>query len=143
VDVDRETGLVRLREYAAVDDCGTQINPMFVSGQFQGAIAMGIGGALYEELPYGEDGRGLAMSFKHYLLPRAPDFPSLRTGSQITPSPFTLLGTKGAGEGGVAGAVACLTNAVNDALLPLGVRIRRLPLSGPNVLAAIHEGRGA
>jgi carbon-monoxide dehydrogenase large subunit len=143
VEVDAETGIVRLLEYAAVDDCGTQINPMFVSGQFQGAINMGIGGALFEELTYDADGHLLATSFKHYLMPRAPDLPTLRTGSQETPSPFTILGTKGAGEGGVAGAAACIVNAVNDALRPLGVAVRRLPCSAPNVLDAILAGRTA
>jgi carbon-monoxide dehydrogenase large subunit len=143
VEVDGETGIVRLQKYAAVDDCGTQINPMFVEGQFQGAIAMGIGGALFEELPYGPDGRLLATSFKEYLMPRAPDFPTLLTGSQVTPSPFTVLGTKGAGEGGVAGAVACITNGVNDALRPLGAQMRTWPLSGPKVLDAIMKARRA
>jgi carbon-monoxide dehydrogenase large subunit len=141
VDVDAETGVVRLLAYAGVDDCGTVINPMFVEGQFQGAIAMGIGGALWEELPYRPDGRPVARTFKHYLLPRAPDLPPLVTGSQETPSPFTVLGTKGSGEGGVAGAVACIANAVNDALLPLGVRVQRMPLSAPRVLAAIRGAR--
>jgi carbon-monoxide dehydrogenase large subunit len=142
VELDRETGLVQPLAYAAVDDCGVVVNPMFVEGQFQGSIVMGIGGALWEELAYSSDGRPLTTAFKHYLMPRASDLPHLEIGSQVTPSPFTLLGTKGSGEGGVAGAIACIANAVNDALLPLGVTINEMPLSAPRVLRAIKEGAG-
>jgi len=140
VEVDRETGLVTVLAYAAVDDCGVVVNPTFVEGQFHGSIVMGIGGALWEELAYGSDGRPRTTTFKHYLMPRAADLPHLETGSQVTPSPFTLLGTKGSGEGGLAGAVACIANAVNDALAPLGVTINEMPLSAPRVLRAIREG---
>ena len=142
VEIDPDTGVVDLLAYAAVDDCGVVINPMFVEGQFQGALVMGIGGALWEELAYDDEGRLRTTTFKHYLLPRAPDLPPLVTGSQVTPSPFTLLGTKGSGEGGLAGAVTSIANAVNDALRPLGVTINEMPLSAPRVLRAIQE-RGA
>ncbi|MEG8184034.1 xanthine dehydrogenase family protein molybdopterin-binding subunit [Nocardia terpenica] len=140
VEVDAETGVVDLLEYYAVDDCGVQISPAFVAGQLYGAIVMGIGGALFEELPYDAAGRPLAHTLKHYLLPRATDVPTIVLGHQTTPSPFTLLGTKGAGESGVGGAVACVANAVNDALRPLGARVHRMPLSAPNVLRAITSG---
>jgi carbon-monoxide dehydrogenase large subunit len=139
VEVDRDTGVVRVLSYAAVDDCGTVINPMFVEGQFLGAIVMGIGGALWEELPYDINGSPVATTFKQYLMPRTPDLPQILIGSQVTPSPFTLLGTKGAGEGGLAGAVACIANAVNDALRPLDVTAHQMPLSGPRVLEAINR----
>ena len=136
--------MVRVLEYSAVDDCGVAISPTFVTGQLYGAIAQGIGGALWEDLPYDATaGHPSAQTFKHYLTPRAPDLPSLRLRHQHTPSPFTLLGTKGVlGESGVGGAMAAITNGVNDALVPLGVRIHRLPLNPPNVLAAILEGTG-
>jgi len=140
IEVDADTGVVKVLSYAGVDDCGTVVNPTLVEGQFLGAIAMGIGGALWEDLSYGRDGRPRTETFKQYLLPRAPDLPHIAIGSQVTPSPFTLLGTKGAGEGGVAGAVASLTNAVNDALRPLEVTVRKMPLSGPTILAAIRAG---
>lgn len=140
VEVDAGTGLVTVLGYTGVDDCGTVVNPTLVEGQFLGAIAMGIGGALWEDLSYGADGRPRTQTFKQYLLPRSTDLPHLAIGSQVTPSPFTLLGTKGAGEGGVAGAVACIANAVNDALRPLGVTVRRMPLSGPTILSAIRTG---
>jgi aerobic carbon-monoxide dehydrogenase large subunit len=141
VDLDIETGVVKLLEYSAVEDCGVIISPKLVRSQMLGAIAQGVGGALWEDQPYdAESGRPVARTLKHYLTPRAPDLPGIRLEHQQTPSPFTLLGTKGAGESGVAGAMAAVVNAVNDALAPLSVRAHRLPLSPPNVLAAIREG---
>ncbi|CAN7658657.1 xanthine dehydrogenase family protein molybdopterin-binding subunit [Caballeronia sp. LjRoot34] len=140
VEVDVETGLVKLDSYYAVDDCGVIITPRFVDGQLYGAIAQGIGGALWEELPYGENGKPVAQTLKQYLLPRAPDLPTIHLAHQHTPSPFTLLGTKGAGESGVGGAMAVIANAVNDALLPLGITVHQLPLNPPTVLSAILAG---
>ncbi len=140
VEIDPETGIVQLTGYAGVHDCGTIVNPVFVEGQFLGAIAMGIGGALWEELSYNQRGELTSTSFKKYLLPRAPDLPWIRTGHQVTPSPFALHGMKGAGESGVAGAVASVANAVNDALLPLGVRVHQMPLTAPRILDAIMLG---
>ncbi|GAA4910495.1 xanthine dehydrogenase molybdenum binding subunit apoprotein [Actinomycetospora succinea] len=140
VEVDAETGVVEVLEYSAIDDCGVVISPGFVAGQLYGAIAQGIGGALWEEVPYDEDGAPAAETFKHYLTPRAPDLPSFRLEHQHTPSPFTLLGTKGAGESGVGGAMAALLNAVNDGLRPLGVHAHRVPLTPPVVLDAIVSG---
>jgi aerobic carbon-monoxide dehydrogenase large subunit len=143
VEVDRELGLVGVREYHVVDDCGVVISPRFVQGQVNGAIAMGIGGALWEELPYDAEGQPLARHLKTYLTPRASDLPTFGFDSQETPSPFTLLGTKGVGESGVGGAMAVMLNAVNDALRPLGVAVDSLPLSGPNLLRAIRAGAKA
>jgi carbon-monoxide dehydrogenase large subunit len=143
VEVDRETGLVKLQDYAGVHDCGTIINPKMVEGQFLGAITMGIGGALWEELKYAPDGRLATKSFKHYLMPRANDLPWIKVGHEVTPSPFAMLGMKGVGESGVAGAIASLANAVNDALRPLGAVIDQMPLSAPNVLAAIRRAERA
>lgn len=136
LEVDVETGVVTVLEYSVVDDCGVVISPKFVEGQLNGAIAQGIGGALWEDLPYDDGGHPRASTFKHYLTPRAPDLPTFRHGHQCTPSPFTVLGTKGVGESGVGGAMAAMTNGVNDALRPLGVRVHRLPLNPPTVLAA-------
>jgi carbon-monoxide dehydrogenase large subunit len=143
VEVDAETGRVELLEYTAIDDCGVQISPAFVAGQLYGGIVMGVGGALYEELPYDANGRPLTHTFKHYLVPRAADVPDITLGHQITPSPYTLLGTKGAGESGLSGAVACLANAVNDALRQLGARVHQMPLSAPRVLRAIRAAGAA
>ncbi len=139
VEIDKGTGVVKLASYAGVHDCGTIISPMLVEGQFLGAIVMGIGGALWEELRYEPDGRLATRTFKQYLLPRATDLPWIKTGHEVTPSPFAMLGMKGVGESGVAGAIAALANAVNDALLPLGVVIDQMPLSAPRLLQAIRE----
>jgi len=140
VEIDRETGIVRLTGYAGVHDCGTIVNPVLVEGQFLGAIAMGIGGALWEELSYNQAGDLTSTTFKKYLLPRAPDLPWIKAGHQVTPSPFALHGIKGSGESGVAGAVAAVANAVNDALIPLGVRVHQMPLTAPRILDAITSG---
>jgi carbon-monoxide dehydrogenase large subunit len=139
VEVDAETGAVDLKRFGVVHDCGTIINPTFVEGQMQGAVAMGVGAALSEQQVYDDDGHLLTSRFKTYLMQRAGDLPSFEMEHQVTPSPFTLLGAKGAGEAGVGGSQAAVANAVNDALAPLGVVARRMPLSPPNVLRAIRE----
>ncbi len=142
VEIDPELGLVEVLEYQAVDDCGVVISPEFVEGQLHGAIAMGLGAALWEELPYDAEGRPQARHLKTYLTPRANDLPDLVVGRQVTPSPFTTLGTKGAGETGVGGAMAAACSAVNDALRPLGARLERFPLNGPHLLRAIRSEAG-
>jgi aerobic carbon-monoxide dehydrogenase large subunit len=142
VELDVETGVVRVERYAAVGDCGVIINERFVTGQLYGAVAQGIGGALWEEQAYDAGGTCLTTTLKHYLVPRAIDLPTFVVGHRVTPSPFTLLGTKGAGESGIGGAMAVITNAVNDALRPLGRRAHRLPLTPPTLLAAIVDEVG-
>ncbi|MGH2939711.1 MAG: xanthine dehydrogenase family protein molybdopterin-binding subunit [Solirubrobacterales bacterium] len=141
VEIAPDTGVADVRSYVAVDDCGVVINPTFVEGQVFGSIAFGIGGALWESLPYDSSGHLQAHTFKEYLTPRSTDLPTMQTHSQVTPSPFTVLGTKGAGESGVAGAVAVIANAVNDALAPLGVQLHDMPLTAPKILAAINGAR--
>jgi carbon-monoxide dehydrogenase large subunit len=143
VEVDADTGKVDLRRIGVVHDCGTMINPRFVEGQMEGAAVMGVGAALMEEQHYYDDGRLQSDRLKTYLMPRAPDVPDIDMVHQITPSPYTILGTKGAGEAGIGGVQAAIANAVHDALAPLGVTIRRMPLSPPNVLHAIvHRDSG-
>ena len=141
VEVDGETGLVKLRRHVVVHDCGTQINPMLVEGQVHGGVAMGAGAALGEELLYSAEGLPLSEGFKTYLMARASDLPGIELEHMVTPSPFTLLGAKGAGEAGYAGAQAAVFNAVNDAIRPRGAALRRLPVSAPNVLAALEAAR--
>ena len=138
VEVDPETGVVDVLEHVSVDDCGVVINHVLVESQLHGAAAMGMGGALFEHVRYGDDGRLVTQSFKEYLLARAPDVPPIRIGTRETPSPFTSLGTKGVGESGVGGTLASVTNAVNDALAPLGVRVHELPLTPPRLLKAMR-----
>jgi carbon-monoxide dehydrogenase large subunit len=141
VEVDAETGLVKLRRHVVVHDCGTQINRMSVEGQVHGGVAMGVGAALGEEFHYSDDGRPLSDGFKTYLLARASDLPTIELEHMVTPSPFTPLGAKGAGEAGYAGSQVAVLNAVNDAIRPLGARLDRLPASAPNVLHALLAAR--
>lgn len=142
VEVDPATGVLHLLDVVLAHDCGTMINPALVEGQAHGALAMGLGAAWTEDLPFDADGRCLADRFKTYLLPRAGDLPRFRIAHQVTPSPFTLLGNKGAGEAGVGSAMAALTSAVEDALRPLGASIRSLPLTPERVLDLIPEEVG-
>lgn len=139
VDVDAQTGVVRPVDYVMVHDCGTVINPALVEGQAMGAISMGLGEALSAELAYDEQGRLLTDRFKTYLLPRAADMPPVRLLHQVTPSPFTMFGNKGAGEAGVGGALAALANAVEDALAPFGVTVEQVPLTPPRVLSLLDH----
>jgi carbon-monoxide dehydrogenase large subunit len=143
VEVDPDTGRVTLEHVSAVHDCGVIVNPALVESQLRGAIAMGLGAALSEEVSFAGDGRRLTTSFKDYVMPRAADLPRIHVGHYVTPSPYTLLGTKGGGEAGVGGASAAVMNAVADALAPLGVDIVELPLRPPTLWRAIQRARGA
>jgi aerobic carbon-monoxide dehydrogenase large subunit len=143
VEVDVETGEVALLKYAIAYDVGKAINPLIVDGQLIGALAQGIGGALFEELVYDEQGQLLTTTFMDYLLPTAMEMP-LSTAVRIleeTPTPLNPLGVKGVGEGGSSGAGGAIANAVADALSPLGVSITALPLSPDRLLALIRAGR--
>lgn len=139
VDVDLDTGCVSLRRFASVHDCGTVINQALVDAQLNGGVTMGIGIALHEEEPYTADGQPLSTNFKQYLLPRNKDVPELRIGHLVSPSPYTLLGTKGAGEAGVSGAAAAVVSAVRDAVGSGPGGTIRTPLKPPRVLAIVDE----
>jgi carbon-monoxide dehydrogenase large subunit len=138
-EVDGETGVVAPLRHVVAHDCGTVVNPAFVDGQVTGGVVMGLGAALGEELAYDDAGVPRSTGFKTYLLPRAADMPEIELERQVTPSPSTLFGAKGAGEAGFGGAQAALLNAVNDALRPLGARLDATPASAPLVLAAIQR----
>ena len=129
VEVDRETGAVRILRYVAVDDCGVMINPMVVEGQVHGGIAHGIGNALLEEIVYDGAGQLVTGTLMDYALPRVSDVPSLEVHHVVTPSPLNPLGVKGAGEGGTLPAPAAIANAVVDALRPRAVEITEMPLT--------------
>jgi carbon-monoxide dehydrogenase large subunit len=133
VEVDVATGHVRIERFVFVDDCGVMINPMVVEGQIAGAVAQGIGGALYEELPYDESGQFLAGSLLDYLYPTAMEIPAIEIAHIETPSNATEGGVKGCGEGGTIAAPAAVVNAVADALAPLGVSIETTPLTPSRV----------
>ncbi|RLK45700.1 xanthine dehydrogenase family protein molybdopterin-binding subunit [Cupriavidus plantarum] len=141
IEVDTELGNARVLDYAVVHDCGVMINPMLVEGQIRGAVAMGIGTALWEELKYDGEHRMITDRFKSYLLPRATDLPPIRVGHLTTPNPFHPLGMKGAGESGVGGALAAAFNAVADALGD-DARLEHVPASPARVIAALN-GRPA
>ena len=143
VEVDAETGAVRIDRYAIAYDVGRAVNPTIVEGQLVGGLAQGLGGALLEELAYDAAGQLVAATLMDYLLPTATEMPA-RIDVRVledAPSPLNPLGLKGAGEGGCTGAGAAIANAVADALAPLGVRIDRLPLSPDVVLGAIRTAR--
>ena len=140
VDVDPGTGQVKIRDFVAVDDCGTRINPMIVEGQVHGGLADGVGMALMEVIAFDEDGNCLGGSFMDYLLPTAIECPTFRTGETVTPSPHHPIGAKGVGESATVGSPAAIVNAVVDAISPFGVRHADMPLTPANVWRAI-QGR--
>jgi carbon-monoxide dehydrogenase large subunit len=141
VDVDGETGKVRVVRYVAVDDCGNAINPLLIDGQVHGGIVHGIGQALYERVHYDEDGQLVTGTFVDYALPTAAELPSFETDRTVTPSPVNSLGVKGVGEAGTIAASAAVTNAVIDALRPAGVDYLNMPLSPMRIWEAINEAR--
>jgi CO/xanthine dehydrogenase Mo-binding subunit len=119
VEIDRETGVVEIVDYAAVDDCGNRVHPQIVEGQVHGATAQALGAALHEAFVYDEDGNLLTPNFYDYHVPHALDMPPLRTGYIESASPFTPLGAKGMGEGGGAG-IHAVCAAIQDALRAAG-----------------------
>ncbi|MBO0826772.1 MAG: xanthine dehydrogenase family protein [Streptosporangiales bacterium] len=139
VEVDPETGQVKILSYVSVHDCGNHLNPKIVEGQHLGALAHGLGGALFEQFTYAPDGQPLNRQFREYLVPTAADMPPLTLEHIITPNPFTPGGYKGAGETGTVTPVPCLANAVEDAVRPAGGRIDRLPLTPRNVWTQLHR----
>ena len=142
VEVDPETGAVKVLRYVAVHDCGVVINPLLVEAQYHGGVAQGIGGVLYEQLSYDENGQLLTGTFMDYTLPTATEVPAMEVYHQETPSPFNPLGVKGAGESGITGPLGAVVGAVEDALSPLGVKIRETPLTPNRVWRLIQEAKG-
>lgn len=139
VEVDKETGKIKILDYLVSEDVGRKINPMIIEGQMAGGLAQGIGGAMLEEFVYSEDGQPLATSFMDYLLPTAMEMPKAQfISTEEFPSPHNPLGVKGAGEGGITAAGAALANAVSDAL---GVEVTRLPLRPDHVLELVRKSR--
>lgn len=127
VEVDVETGLVRILKYTTVEDCGTIINPALVAEQVRGGVVQGIGSALYEHVVYDAQGQLRTRTLMDYLVPGSAEMPDIEVYHIETPSPFTVGGFKGVGEAGTTGAPAAIVNAVNDALAPLGVRLTGSP----------------
>jgi carbon-monoxide dehydrogenase large subunit len=142
VEVDRETGAVRVRDYYSVDDCGVRISPLLVAGQVHGGLAQGIAQALLEELAYAPDGQLLTGSLMDYAVPKADDLPAFVTDQTVTPTPFNPLGAKGIGEAATIGSTPAVVNAVLDALRPFGVRHLDMPLRPERVWRALQGGPG-
>jgi carbon-monoxide dehydrogenase large subunit len=140
LEVDIRTGEVKLLRHWCVEDCGTVINPQLVDEQIRGGIVQGIGGALFEHCLYDETGQLLNGNMMDYLVPMATEMPDIDIGHVVTPTADSELGAKGAGEAGTAGAPACVMNAVNDALRPLGAApITTMPITPERVLAALRK----
>ena len=141
VEVDIDTGIVKLLDYAICEDCGTLVNPMIVEGQTIGGAVQGIGTALFEEMPYDAAGQPLASTYADYLLPGAAEMPHIRIDHTETASPHTRHGIKGVGEGGAIAPPAAILNAVNRALAEFGVEFNETPLTPARVLAGVLAAR--
>ncbi len=141
VEVDVETGVVKLVKYVITYDVGKAVNPLIVDGQLVGALGQGIGGALLEDLVYDDDGQLLTTTFMDYLLPTAMEMPDgiVVKILEETPTPLNPLGVKGVGEGGSSGCGGTIANAVADALAPLGVEVRELPLTPDRLFRLIKR----
>ena len=141
VEVDTETGAVKIRSYVAVDDIGVVVNPLIVDGQVHGGVAQGISQALYEEAGYDSSGNLVTATLADYLIPSAADLPSFTLARTTTPSTLNPLGAKGVGEAGTIASTPAVVNAVIDALRPLGVTEVPMPCTPERVWRAIHEAQ--
>jgi carbon-monoxide dehydrogenase large subunit len=142
VEVDAETGVVKVLDYVAVDDVGTLINPLLAAGQIHGGVVQGIAQALYEEVSYdSESGQLLTGSLLDYAVPRAEHVPNITSLFQETPSPTNPIGVKGIGESGSIAAPPCMVHAVLDALSSFGITHLDMPLTPPRVWSAITKAR--
>ncbi|MCW2700842.1 MAG: aldehyde oxidase and xanthine dehydrogenase molybdopterin binding protein [Blastococcus sp.] len=140
MEVDTETGMVKIRKYASVDDVGVIVNPLIVEGQIHGGLAQGIAQALYEEAVYDADGNLTTGSFVDYLVPSAADLPHFDTGNTVHAAPGNPIGAKGVGEAGCIASTPAVVNAALDAVRHLGVSDILMPLTPERVWRAIHHG---
>jgi carbon-monoxide dehydrogenase large subunit len=141
VEIDPETGVVRIVRYTGVNDFGTIVNPMIVAGQLHGGVAQGIGQALMEEVSYDSSGQPITGSLMDYAMPRAEDIPMMAIGDHPTPAKSNPLGTKGCGEAGCAGSLSSIVNAVLDALSEYGITHIDMPLTPERVWRAIRDAK--
>jgi carbon-monoxide dehydrogenase large subunit len=139
VEVDPDTGFVKLLKHWCVEDSGTVINPMLVDEQIRGGVVQGIGAALFEECIYGEDGQLLNGNMADYLVPMSGEMPDIICAHIETPTLQSQLGAKGVGEAGTAGAPAAIMNAINDALVPLNARVTAMPFTPERILKALAK----
>lgn len=137
LEIDVETGIVKLLDHWVVEDCGRIINPLLVDEQVRGGVVQGIGGALYEHCIYDENGQLRTASLADYLVPMAAEMPDIHVGHVETPTGESLLGAKGAGEAGTAGAPGAIMNAINDALRPFKAHVFAQPFTPDRILRAL------
>jgi carbon-monoxide dehydrogenase large subunit len=141
VEVDTETGGVKLVRHIACDDAGTVVNPLILDGQRHGGIAQGVAQAMFEEVRYDEDGNPITSNFADYAFPSSSEMPSFELVGMETPTPINSLGAKGIGESGTIGATPAVQSAIVDAVSHLGVRHIDMPATNERVWAAIQEAR--
>src|SRR5881409_2878745 len=141
VEVDLDTGNLTFLRYVVQHDCGTVVNPTIVEGQIRGGVAQGVGGAFYERIVYDADGQPLTATFTDFLMPTALEVPEIEIGHTETPSPLNPLGIKGVGEAGAIPVPALVAEAIDDALAPLGVRVREMPLHPDRLRQLIAAAR--
>ena len=139
LEVDTDTGFIKLLKHWVVEDCGTIINPQLVDEQIRGGVVQGLGAALFEHCIYDERGQLTNATMADYLVPMAAEMPDIEVGHVVSPTKDGELGAKGAGEAGTAGAAASVANAVNDALTPFGVRLTEIPLTPELILSALRR----
>ena len=141
LEVDIDTGFLKLLKHWVVEDCGTIINPQLVDEQIRGGVVQGLGAALYEHCIYDERGQLTNANMADYLVPMAGEMPDIYVGHVVSPTLESELGAKGAGEAGTAGAAASVANAVNDALSPFGATVTEIPLTPRLILTALGRIR--
>jgi carbon-monoxide dehydrogenase large subunit len=139
VEVDPETGFVKLLKHWVIDDAGTVINPLLVDEQIRGGVVQGIGAALFEQCIYSDEGQLLNGTLADYLVPMAGEMPDIEVGHTYSPTKVSELGARGAGEAGVAGAPAAIMNAINDALKPFKARVTDQPFTPQRILHALSK----
>lgn len=139
LEVDTDTGFIRLLRHWCIEDCGTVINPLLVDEQIRGGVVQGLGGALWEECLYDADGQMLNANMADYLVPMAAELPDIDCGHAVSPTADSDLGAKGAGEAGTCGAPAAVMNALNDALSPFGAKLTSMPFTPKKVLQALGK----
>jgi carbon-monoxide dehydrogenase large subunit len=139
VEVDPDTGQVDIQRHVVVEDCGRIVNPMIVDGQTQGAVAQGIGNALYEEFAYDAGGQPLTTTFMDYIVPGTLEVPAVEVIHVETPPAVSVTGFKGMAEGGTIGSTAAVANAIADALAPLGLEVRELPMTPDRLYRLLKE----
>ena len=142
VEIDAETGFLRLLNHWCVEDCGTVINPQMVDEQIRGGIVQGLGGALWEHCVYDEAGQLLNGTMADYLVPQSNELCDIECDHVVSMTGSSELGAKGAGEAGTCGAPAVVMNAINDALSPFGTKVTAMPFTPGRILDAIAAGRG-